>query len=233
MWIRLFTLVLPLSLAAQEIQPSIAPLSLGSLAAVAKSSGASARFLNITRRAHFGDLAKVLADYRPQLVYVTSHCIAWLPQLCRLAKRIVPDVLIVCGGVHATLFPTIIIDVDGLDAVCIGEGEEPLTELLDRLSSGRDPAQVDSLWVKRGNTVMRNRVRPLLENLDALPFPDREMFGMGALSYGGATPFLFARGCGLRGSIDGAAWRPGLVLSVRVGGMDPNSSGDRDSSGGR
>lgn len=80
----------------------------------------------------------------------------------------------VFGGPHATFFPEMIYE-DGVDAVCLGEGEGAVVELAEALAEGRDYAGVANLWVKRGGDVARNELRPLVEDLDALPLADREI----------------------------------------------------------
>jgi radical SAM superfamily enzyme YgiQ (UPF0313 family) len=55
--------------------------------------------------------------------------------------------------------------------VCIGEGEYPLLELAERLSAGADYASVPNLWIRRDGRIIKNDVRPLILDLDSLPFP--------------------------------------------------------------
>lgn len=86
------------------------------------------------------------------------------------------DIFTICGGAHPTLDPEGALREAPLDAVCLGEGEEALAELCAALEEGRDPSNVASLWFRKEGKVKRNPVRPLVENLDTLPFPDREIF---------------------------------------------------------
>jgi radical SAM superfamily enzyme YgiQ (UPF0313 family) len=82
--------------------------------------------------------------------------------------------LSVFGGPHATFFPEMI-EMEGVDAICMGEGEVAFGDFLDRLSRGEDISTVQNFWVKKNGEVRRNDLRPLLENLDELPFPDRQL----------------------------------------------------------
>ena len=61
-------------------------------------------------------------------------------------------------------------------AACCGEGEYPLFDLCEALKSGRDYSKIRNLWVKRNGDISRNQNRPLIEDLDTLPFVDRELF---------------------------------------------------------
>lgn len=104
----------------------------------------------------------------------------------------------VFGGTHATLAPECIKEMPGLDAVCVGEGEYPMLELVEALKQGRPPDGIRNLWVRRKDgSVVANPTRPFMENLDELPFPDREIFDYQAIvnSDFHTALFMFSRGC--------------------------------------
>jgi radical SAM superfamily enzyme YgiQ (UPF0313 family) len=63
-----------------------------------------------------------------------------------------------------------------VDIICRGEGEYPMLELCNRIDRGEDIHLIKNLWVKKDGTTYKNEVRPLIENLDELPFPDRELY---------------------------------------------------------
>jgi radical SAM superfamily enzyme YgiQ (UPF0313 family) len=60
--------------------------------------------------------------------------------------------------------------------VCIGEGEGALLDLLNAIDKKKDIIKIKNLWVKKDKKIYKNPVRPLIQNLDSLPFPDRELF---------------------------------------------------------
>lgn len=78
------------------------------------------------------------------------------------------------GGPHCTFFPEFIYE-EGVDAICRGEGEYPFLELVDTLEKKGDITKIKNLWVKINGKVYKNEVRDLIEDLDVLPFPDREL----------------------------------------------------------
>jgi len=100
------------------------------------------------------------------------------------------------GGPHATFFPEMI-NAAGVDAVCLGEGEGAAVEFADALAAGRDWSRTPNLWVKRGGEIVRNELRPLIADLDALPFADRELlYADDAALRDHPTKIFFAmRGC--------------------------------------
>ncbi len=103
------------------------------------------------------------------------------------------------GGPHATFFPEMISE-EGVDVVCRGEGEGAVVDLADALTEGGDFGRVANLWVKRDGDVVRNELRPLVEDLDALPFADREILYEGDADLRDhPTKIFFAmRGCVFR-----------------------------------
>jgi len=78
------------------------------------------------------------------------------------------------GGAHCTFFPDFINEA-GVDAICRGEGEFALLELADSLEKGKEINNISNLWIKKGEQIFKNDVRNLIEDLDILPFPDREL----------------------------------------------------------
>jgi anaerobic magnesium-protoporphyrin IX monomethyl ester cyclase len=77
--------------------------------------------------------------------------------------------LVVWGGTHPTLMPEQCIAT--ADAVCVGEGEGPVLELMEAVERGADISGIKNLWIRTGEGIARNTVRPLLQDLDSLPWP--------------------------------------------------------------
>lgn len=78
------------------------------------------------------------------------------------------------GGAHCTFFPEFVLE-EGVDAICIGEGEAPILELIENLNNNQDIRNTKNLWIKQDGKIYKNSVRNLTENIDNLSFPDREM----------------------------------------------------------
>ncbi len=107
----------------------------------------------------------------------------------------------VFGGPHPTYFPQYI-HHPGVDAICVGEGEESFPEYLETfVSSGGPPGESVSGFIhKRCGRVIDGGVRPPVKDLDGLPSPDWDLcYGsnptMGAHH---VKSFLATRGCPYR-----------------------------------
>lgn len=88
--------------------------------------------------------------------------------------RAAVDVFSVFGGPHATFFPEMI-EEDGVDGVCIGEGEGAMVDLANALESGSFDPGIENWWFKLDGEIIRNPVRPYVADLDTLPLPDRPL----------------------------------------------------------
>ena len=85
--------------------------------------------------------------------------------------------------------------IPGLDSVVRFEGEATLLELADRLSRGNDWHDVMGIAYRKGDEVLATTLRPLVPDLDALPYPERDA-GRGTSILGRrAIPLLASRGC--------------------------------------
>jgi len=93
------------------------------------------------------------------------------------------------GGPQPTAFPEMI-NEPGLDGVCIGEGEYALLELANNLQEGRPITDIANWWIKQDNQIFRNPTRPLIKDLDTLPFADRTLFSSILMS-----SVMTSRGC--------------------------------------
>jgi len=80
------------------------------------------------------------------------------------------------GGHHPTFFPQMI-EEEGVDAICVGEGEYPMLELLDLYESGKDYTGIAGMNYNMKGKIITNPPRPFIDNksLNQLPFPDREL----------------------------------------------------------
>ncbi len=85
---------------------------------------------------------------------------------------------VVVGGVHPTLDPLGTLEEESIDFVCVGEGEAVLVELAEALEGRGEVSGIASLIGRWRGRDFANPVRPLLEDLDSLPFPDRSIFDM-------------------------------------------------------
>ena len=115
----------------------------------------------------------------------------------RLAGRIKEKsaVPIVFGGVHATLSPEYVIENPAVDYVCVGEGEDVVVGLANKIADYGGCASIPGLWAKRGARVIKNEPDKNLKDLDTLPFPDKDLYYLRHGIYSGEYLMMSGRGC--------------------------------------
>ncbi len=119
----------------------------------------------------------------------------WAKEKARYIKQ-KSKALIVMGGTHITLNPNEAIADPHVDVICIGEGEYPMLELANAVEKNGRIRVINNLWIKSSSGVIKNESRDLIENLDSLPFPDRDLYAKyESLAKRGKKPVDLGRGC--------------------------------------
>ncbi|MCE9592643.1 MAG: B12-binding domain-containing radical SAM protein [Planctomycetes bacterium] len=119
-----------------------------------------------------------LREYAPDVVCysTTTGMHLYYADINRKVKEVLPNVLSIVGGPHPTFVPEYV-ETPGIDAICRGEGEAALVDLLNRMRDGKDYNDCENFWIKDRKTgeIHKNPQRPLVQDLDSLGFPDRDV----------------------------------------------------------
>lgn len=112
----------------------------------------------------------IIGDLNPRLVGISilSPYFRIAQRLTRLIKENSKS-LVIWGGVLPTLFPECCINE--ADMLCIGEGEGVIVDLAKHLRDGKPYHSIENLWIRDGQGIIKNSMRPLIQDLDSLPFP--------------------------------------------------------------
>jgi len=128
---------------------------------------------------------------------VTTDYYQWASRLAREIKARC-DVPIVFGGMHPTSVPEQVIENDSVDVLCIGEGEGALLDLvnqIERCGTHRVDAPIPNMWIRSGPDVLKGDIRPLVEDLDGLPFADKSLFYREVPVFRKHYTIMMSRGC--------------------------------------
>ncbi len=130
------------------------------------------KFLN-----RWSSLIQDAVDWKPDLVafLAVTNIFPFALQFARKLKARL-DVPFVFGGVHPTVLPEYVLQHDEIDYVIRGEGEYSLEELATALANGSDAKRVPNLCYKENGRININQLRPLIHDLDELPFPRKDEF---------------------------------------------------------
>lgn len=184
---------------------SIYPFQIASLSSFLKVKNHQVSYIELVLKKDLDEFNKSkllhkIEVEKPDLIGISSYQVTfgWVKQISSFIKSKF-DIPIIVGGYHATLSPEEVINYSDIDMICLGEGEYPLLELLDRIQRGASIDNIKNIWFKKNGNIIKNNIRPLVENLDELPFMDRDIFDyQKLLNLDGKKRFLAimgSRGC--------------------------------------
>lgn len=146
----------------------------------------------------WNDIPTLIKDERPDVVGISGltknsyMCMG----LAKIIKQVNSRIVTVFGGTHFSLVPQQSLSIcKEIDYIAIGEGEITFLELIRRLEENKgkeNMLEVEGLAYLIGDDYIQTQQRPLIEDLDILPFPAYYLLPMN--SYG--VPLLGKRGIG-------------------------------------
>jgi radical SAM superfamily enzyme YgiQ (UPF0313 family) len=168
-------------------------IAIAYLSAIAKQRGHKTFFCTLTREPFCNnDLLTMVARIKPEVVAYSVNIMGFerAVNLNYQARSIRPFISIM-GGPQATFSPETFGD-SGMDAYCVGEGEWPFADFLDRVEWRSAFDDISNLI-----TACRyNPVRPLITDLDKLPPADRDLILSNShLANLSKKTFYTSRGC--------------------------------------
>ncbi|PIQ98677.1 MAG: radical SAM protein [Nitrospinae bacterium CG11_big_fil_rev_8_21_14_0_20_45_15] len=151
------------------------------------------------------DIREKVQSFSPDLIALSTTEDMWLLGV-QLLEEIQDHIKrhkipVIAGGVFPTFAPEIVIKQDLIDMVCVGEGENALLDLCDRIDKGNSWDDVTNLWVKqRDGSVLKNSIsNPFDINdtpiIDIDLFEEQRLFRPMAGKWYKMMPIETIRGC--------------------------------------
>ncbi len=151
---------------------AVASLGPAFLAAYLRRHGHEAALIRVGQYDPATDVAARIRNHAPGLIGVSLTTRQWLRARDLLAElRQILDIPVIVGGLHPTFSPEETLRHPGIDYVCLGEGEQPLLDLVNALEANTTHP-IPNIWVKSGP---RPKLRNPVEPIDAIPFMARDM----------------------------------------------------------
>jgi radical SAM superfamily enzyme YgiQ (UPF0313 family) len=138
-------------------------------------------FLNGAFMSH-GEVMNRLRKFRPDVIGLYSTAFGWKKAVFTAAKirrgRFETRPYIIVGGPYPiAMQEKCLEDSADIDAVVTGEGEITMVNIMEKLSEGKDLEGVEGVVFRKRNGIIKNPTRPLITDVDSLPFPARELLG--------------------------------------------------------
>ena len=153
------------------------PLGIAYIAAVLETGGVEVKIIDAPAvDMDYDEIGKVVSSYSPDVVAITSVT-PTLPsalKVAQISKEALPGALIVLGGYHPTFTYQELLKYDYIDLIVRGEGEYTMLDLVQTLQRGGDLKNVKGIATRDFTTP----TRPVIEDLDNLPFPARHLLPM-------------------------------------------------------
>jgi radical SAM superfamily enzyme YgiQ (UPF0313 family) len=157
------------------------PLGTLYVAAVLQKAGHEVRFFNGAFMTH-QEILREAARFNPGFIGIYSTTFGWKKAMVAAQdlRKIFDDRAFLCaGGPYPIAAQERCLEDAGeaFDAIVTGEGEFTVLEMVEHLSSGKSLEGVKGVVFRKGGRIIKNPPRPLITDLDSLPFPARELLG--------------------------------------------------------
>ncbi|MES0337768.1 MAG: radical SAM protein [Candidatus Magnetobacterium sp. LHC-1] len=183
------------------------PLGLGYIASYLRKYGGHevAMYEPEAQGLSYNAITTIITKSQPDVIGITCATPNFmraikLAELCRsycTAK-------VVMGGVHVSAIPEFVMRTyPGLiDCVVIGEGERSMLDVVNAYQDNASLEGISGIIYRDGDTIIRNDVRPYIEDMDSIPFPARDLIpqrlfvpNMHNARYRNCMTILTSRGC--------------------------------------
>jgi radical SAM superfamily enzyme YgiQ (UPF0313 family) len=162
----------------------VAPsLGIGYMAAVLEKNGYDVDVLDASAlELTYDEIGEEILKRNPDIVSISAltPTIGVALDSADKIKQVKPDTIVVLGGYHPTFEYESVLEEPSVDVVVRGEGEYTFLDLVRTVENGGDLADVQGLAFHDENnfSLVVTPDRPIIEDLDELPFPAFHLFPM-------------------------------------------------------
>ncbi|MFT7542049.1 MAG: anaerobic magnesium-protoporphyrin IX monomethyl ester cyclase, partial [Gammaproteobacteria bacterium] len=124
------------------------------------------------------DFEGAVRDWRPDVVgiYATTGQERWCYPLIERWRRDLGHLKVVMGGPHPSFETDVLRDEEHVDATIKGEAEFAMLDLVNAWEANNPIGDILNIGVMRDGIPFQNMIRPIVQDLDTLPFPDVDIF---------------------------------------------------------
>lgn len=190
---------------ATEERGTIPPLGVMYLASSLRTKTNTEVMILDTQFKEFDDYKKIEQEIRrikPDVVGLQVLTFSLLDALiiARIIKNISPEIKIIFGGRHVSIYPSETVSFPEVDLAIIGEAEETLPKVIQNINNPENLKKIKGIAFKKGNKKTITGLPGIIENLDSLPFPARDLapykrYGDLLVKSSAYTTMVSSRGC--------------------------------------
>jgi radical SAM superfamily enzyme YgiQ (UPF0313 family) len=160
----------------------ILPIGLGYIGSILIKEGYDIECLNLN---HFSGyikdiLNKKLDSKKFDFVGVGNNALGYAvtEKILQIAREHSSKPKTILGGPIITSEPELIFESLKPTFGVLGEGEETIVDLLETIEKNKDLKKVKGIIFKENNKIIKTPKRPVIQNLDSIPFPNYEILGI-------------------------------------------------------
>ena len=145
------------------------------LSAMLKQRGHEANCFITAEESHF---EKAVQDYEPDVVgiYASTGQETWALENVRNWRQALPHLKVVMGGPHPSFDKEILREEGYVDAIVKAEAEHAIIDLVEAWAASRPIDLIPNVGFMEAGEPIQNLIRPAVQDLDSLPFPDVDVF---------------------------------------------------------
>lgn len=168
------------------------------LASVIEEEGWDVELIHLTEPLEDSKFLKLLKKSDPDIIGYSVRTGVWRKarDMIKVSQKLGKFTIV--GSYHPTLWKDEVISWKGVDAICIGEGENPIRDILRNFGDSEKMRRIGSLWIKdKSGKIHKNKVQPFVVDLDKLPIPKFDIFDFSKLlsSQIKTATVVLTRGC--------------------------------------
>lgn len=135
------------------------------------------RTLNNANGPLWQEIEEIIVQQSPDIVGISVTTPEYKSALnvAKIVKKIKSNTPVVVGGVHPTILPEEVLTNKEVDIAVRGEGEYTFIDLVTTMQSGGSLDRILGISYKKQNKIVHNSEKPLIKNLNDLPFPARHL----------------------------------------------------------
>ncbi|MEK6914121.1 MAG: radical SAM protein [Nanoarchaeota archaeon] len=177
------------------------PMGLAYIAGYLREKGVDVQVLDFAAlRSNLDMERKSIMNSKADIVALaaTTNTIMLAYELAKISKEVLPDAKVVVGGPHPTMEPVKTLEeCKQIDYCVISEAEETMLELTEKKY---DKDILGISYRDKNGKIIVNPTRPLIQDLDKLPFPARDLLPLDKYWTPGVRRYPYAimitsRGC--------------------------------------
>ena len=164
-----------------EAKKHCLPVGLGHILLAAKKHGFEFDLIDMASdRISLDELEKML-EKKIYDVYAFGCIVTgfkYVSHISKTIKKINPNSTIICGNSVATSIPELLLNNTQVDIAVLGEGDITIVELLRVLENKKSFTEVSGIAFSDGDKIHFTPIRPAIQDLDTIGFPDWEVFNL-------------------------------------------------------